>query len=205
MEHNWTLLEQDSYGCRRVPPESEGVFFRTKKEDPICVANCVARYSHWAGRLPEFEHLLRCSKDNVLLYARSVHNKEQEVPSEILSWLSGDSRCLYRWASFVGSRLPVELEDTISEAKYAFLYAKDVLRGRLPSHLEEALFGDSYHAAKYAFEVIRGFAPCRLPESLHNMMVMKSFEDPDSDHIKKYLRASESDPNRVGNPEETVS
>lgn len=205
VERNWTLLEQDDLGRRRVPREIEGVFFRTKKETPPEVADCVARYARWAGRLHDFESLLRCNTEAVFVYLRAVRNMGEEVPPEVVSWLAGDSRNLYRWASQVGSRLPAELEDTIGDPRYAFMYSKEVLRGRLPSHLEDSFYGSPYYAAKYAFEVIRGFAPCRLPDTLHNMMVMKSFEDPDDDNIKTYLRAAESDPNKVGNAEESVS
>lgn len=200
MERNWTRLD----GERRLPREIEGVFFRTKKESPQDVARCVARYSSWTGKLEaEYEHLLKCDRDSVVTYIHNLKNKDQEVGDDLLYVLSGDSRNLYRAAKNVG-RLPEDLETTISEPRYAFLYAKEVLRGRLPSSMESVFFGDSYHAAKYAFDVIRGFAPCHLPEELHTFMVMKSFEEPDNEHIKTYLQASESDPSRIGNSDERV-
>lgn len=199
MERNWHRLNGT-----RLPPDSERVFFRTKKETPQDVAACVARYSSWVGSLgPELESLLVHSKDSVAQYIRSVHNRDGEYGESLLGVLAGDSRNLHRVSKDIG-RLPEGLERTITDPRYAFLYAKEVLRGRLPLEMESAFFGDAYYAAKYAFEVIRGFAPCRLPEELHTFMVMKSFEEPDNEHIRTYMEAAESDPNRVGNSDDMV-
>jgi hypothetical protein len=198
MEFNWTRLEG-----RRLPPDREQAFSRTKKEEPREVAACVAKYAGWVGRVPEFEGLLVGHNDSVVSYIRTVRNKGDEVSSALVDSLAGDSRNLYRWAKDCG-RLPSHLEDTISEPRFLFLYAKEVLRGRLPSHLEACFFGDSYHLARYAFDIIRGFAPVRLPDELHTCMVMKSFEEPDNDHIRAYMEACESDPNAVGNSESKV-
>lgn len=199
MGRNWHSLES-----RRLPRDIEQVFFRTKKDTPQEVARCLARYSGWAGRLEsEYESLLKVDRDSVVAYIHNLTAKDQEIGDDLLEVLSGDSRNLYRAAKDVG-RLPSHLEETISEPRYAFLYAKEVLRGRLPSGMESVFFNDPYHAAKYAFDVIRGFAPCRLPEELHTFMVMKSFESPDDENIKTYLLASESDPGRIGNSDTRV-
>lgn len=203
MERNWHRFT--SAGLEpRLPPEIEGVFLRTKKDSPKEVAACIARYSGWAGRMgPEFEEVLKQDHDSLVAYIRNLVHGEEEYDESLLEVLAGDSRNLYRVAKEVG-RLPEHLESTITDPRYAFLYSKEVLRGRLPSEMEHVFFTDAYFAAKYAFEVIRGFSPCRLPESLHNMMVMKSFEEPDNEHIKTYLQASESDPSKIGNSEERV-
>jgi len=198
MERNWHGLED-----RRLPLDREQAFLRTKKEEPREVAACVAKYACWAGRLPEYEGLLLGHNDSVLVYLRSVHNKGGEVSSSLVDSLAGDSRNLYRWAKDFG-RLPSHLEDTMSEPRFLFLYAKEVLRGRLPYHLEGGFFGDDYHSARYAFDIIRGFAPCRLPEALHTFMVMKSFQEPDNENIRAYMEACESDPNVVGNSDSRV-
>lgn len=199
MERNWHSLQG-----KRLPLESERVFFRSKKETPKEIASCVARYAGWVGALePEFEALLVHCNDSVTHYIRSVRNRDGEYGEGLLGILAGDSRNLYRVSKDIG-RLPEELERTITEPRYAFLYAKEVLRGRLPLEMESVFFGDAYHAARYAFDVIRGFAPCRLPEELHTFMVMKSFEEPDNEHIRTYMEAAESDPNRVGNSDDKV-
>ena len=189
----------------RLPGEVERVFFQTRMDTPVDVAKCVAIYSKWAGKLEsEFEALLKPNCDSVVDYIGTVYGKGGDVDLSILSFLAEDSRNLYRAAKFVG-RLPENLEPLIKNPRYAFLYAKEVLRGRLPAEMECVFFGDPYHAAKYAFDVIRGFSPCRLPESLHNMMVMASFEAPDDSNIKTYLQASESDPSKFGNSKERVT
>jgi hypothetical protein len=198
MEFNWTRLEG-----RRLPSDREQVFLRTKKEEPREVAACVAKYAGWVGPVPEFERLLLGHNDSVLVYLRAVRNRGGEASEFLVDSLAGDSRNLYRWSNEVG-RLPTHLEDTISEPRFLFLYAKEILCGRLPSHLEAGFFGDSYHLGRYAFDIIRGFAPVRLPEELHNCMVMKSFEEPDNEHIRAYMDACESDPNMVGNSDSKV-
>lgn len=206
MEKNWSEMEADEHGCRRVPASREEVFFTTKKEEPNEVAACVARYATWAGRLePRLEGLLVGHNDQIISYIKSSRRKDAEkVNEKLIQCLSGDSRSLYRYASELDERLPLDLESTISEPKYAFLYAKEILRGRLPAEMEDVFFGDIYFAAKYAFEVIRGFSSCRLPDQLHTFMVMKSFEEPDNEHIRAYVEASESDPSKMGNSEEKV-
>ena len=194
MERNWHRLPG-----HRLPSDREQVFFRTKKEKPENVAACVARYAGWAGSLGEdLEALLKPHKDSVLEYLRTVVSRGEKAPEELQQCLSGDSRNLYRLGKSVG-RLSKHLEDTICEPKFAFLYAKEVLFGRLPRHLEDVFFKDPYFAAKYAFDVIRGFSPVRLPDELHAFMVMSSFKEPDNEYIKAYMEASENDPNRVGN------
>jgi hypothetical protein len=198
MEFNWTRVDG-----RRLPLDREQVFLKTKKEEPREVAACVAKYAGWAGALPEFERLLLGHNDSVILYLRAVRNRGGEASEFLVDSLAGDSRNLYRWSKEVG-RLPSHLEDTMTEPRHLFLYAKEVLRGRLPSHLEAGFFGDSYHLGRYAFDIIRGFAPVRLPEELHNCMVMKSFEEPDNEDIRAYMEACESDPNKMGNSEDRV-
>ena len=200
-------MEQNGHRLNpcRLPEDREQVFFRTKKETPQELAACVASYAHRVGKLePRFEELLKANHDSVISYVQAVRPREQEVSEDLIDSLAGDSRSLFRLGKEIG-RLPKHLEDTFGDPRFAFLYAKEVLRGRLPSHLEDVLFKDAYYAAKYAFDVIRGFAPVRLPDELHAFMVMKSFENPGDDNIRAYMEASESDPNRVGNTRVKVS
>jgi hypothetical protein len=195
MENNWHRLQP----VCRLPADREQVFFKTKKERPEELAACVASYAHRVGKLDEpLEELLKANHDMVISYAETLMGRDQEVPQNLMDSLAGDSRNLYRLGKIVG-RLPEYLESTISEPRFAFMYSKEVLCGRLPSKQEDVFFGSEYYAAKYAFEVIRGFAPVRLPEGLHAFMVMKSFENPGNDDIRAYMEASDSDPNRVGN------
>jgi hypothetical protein len=196
MERNWNLLGVED---RRLPAEHEQVFFKSKREKPEEIAASVARYSWWAGALgKQIESLLVGHNDSVITYIRSLRSKECEIDPDLISTLAGDSKNLYRLSKSTG-RLPANLEDTISDPRWAFMYAKEVLLGRLPRHLEDVFFKDTAYAAKYAFEVIRGFSPVKLPDELHAFMVMKSFEDPEDEDIRDYILASENSPDKVGN------
>lgn len=205
VERNWTRLVQEGKPTR-LPPDRERVFLTTKKEEPGVVAGCIARYARWSGRIDgEYENVLRPFHDHLFDYMRNIHHREESA-DHLVDELAGDSRNLYRWSKVTDSRLPKHLEDTISDPRYAFLYSKEVLLGRLPAHLEEVFFAEEecYYAAKYAFEVIRGFASVRLPDALHTMMVMKSYQDPENENVKAYVKAAENDPNRVGNSTDKV-
>lgn len=197
MERNWHSFVSAGLPAR-LDADREQVFFRSK-ESPGEVAACIARYAGWAGRLsPAMEDLLRPHKDHLVSYIRTLHSRKVEFDLALMDDLAGYGRGLYLVSKTVG-RLPEHLEKTIGEPKYAYLYAKEVLHGRLPLEVENVFFGDSLYAAKYAFDVIRGFSSVRLPEALHAFMVMKSFENPNDDNIRAYIDAAENDSNRVGN------
>jgi hypothetical protein len=194
----------------RLSPDHEQVFFKVKKEDPVTVANNIASYSWYAGPVSKtefhasLEPLLKHNHHAIYDYARMLHNRHLELPEELENELSGDSRFLVNLATLRERRLPVHLEDTIDEPGWAYSYAKEVLHGRLPSHLEKVFFKNSRYASKYAFDIIRGFSSVRLPEDLHSFMIMKSFENPDDEDIKIYIKASESDPSKMNNSTEKV-
>lgn len=197
MEKNWHGFVSAGLPVR-LDPDRERVFF-SSKESPSEIAACVARYAGWAGRLsPAMEDLLKPHRDHLVSYIRTLHSRGSEFDLVLMDDLVGYSRGLYLVAKTVG-RLPEHLERTINEPKYAYLYAKEVLRGRLPLEVEDVFFGDALFAAKYAFDVIRGFSSVILPEALHAFMVMKSFENPDDENIRAYIEASENDSSRVGN------
>jgi hypothetical protein len=199
MKNNWTAIHNYDTNRARLPPDHEEVFFKSKKEAPEVIASNLAEYAFRAGKLePRFEELLKCDAGAVLRYLKSMHRLEEATSEDLLHCLKGKNPQLYGWAQTVG-RLPSFLEDTFDEPKHCFFYAQQILRGRLPSHLEGVFFKDAYFASKYAFEVIRGFSSVRLPEELHNFMIMKSFEDPENKHVKAYIEASENDPSRIGN------
>jgi len=185
----------------RLPSHSEQVFFNSKKEDPSTIAVNLATYAWVAGKLElPFESVLKNSPMAVVDYAKMLLARVNEKISEDLQdSLKGCSAQLVQLAQVYKERLPARLEDTICEPYWALDYAKSVLRGRLPSHLECVFFKDPRIASRYAFEVIRGFSPVMLPDELHSFMIMKSFENPDDDSIKRYIEASESDPSKIGN------
>lgn len=185
----------------RLPSSHEEVFFTVKKEEGYVVAYNLTMYCWRVGKLePRFENLLIGHPDSVIEYAKILKSKQLgEISEELKVSLKGVGRCLFQLAELYERRLPKELEDTMEDPAFAYRYAKDILCGRLPSHLEPVFFKNTTYASKYAFDVIRGFAPVKLPDDLHSFMIMKSFENPDDHNIKIYMQASESDPNKTGN------
>lgn len=194
----WLKREMWNEGPKRLPPDREEVFFK-EDVDPKQQAHHVYAYAMFVGeRLsPRFESILVHNHTCLLQYMKCQIGKEDDI--SLLDHLKGDSKCLYHWASWTGRRLPSHLEDSIDDPYYALKYATDVVRGRLPDHLEKVFFKSAQHASEYAFEVIRGFSPIRLPDDLHNFMVMKSFEDPNDSSVKEYMEACDDDPNKGGN------
>lgn len=190
----------------RLPPYAEEVFFNSQKESDENKAIHLGCYAWIVGKLDSrLESVLKPSPSSILDYARMLwsHYKEK-ISEELQNSLAGNSCVLVAMAMMYQERLPKHLEDTLNDPHWALAYSTTVLRGRLPFHLEDIFFKDAEYAAKYAFEVIRGYAPTKLPEHLHSFMIMKSYEDPDNTDIKFYLEASESDPNRHGNSNNTV-
>lgn len=197
------IKKHDYYG--RLPAPIETIFFTSKKENPQTIALNVAEYARTAGgRLPvEFENLLLVDAPAIFNYYRHTRVNENRLSETLENALAGHDRELFSYANNIG-RLPKNLEDSLTEPRWAYEYAVHVLRGRLPEHLEQVFFKDIRYAAKYAFDVIRGFAPVKLPEALHNFVLMKSFENPNDSSVKTYIEASESDPNRIGNTRNRV-
>jgi hypothetical protein len=199
MRNNWVHIRKDETNRARLPAEREEVFF-TSKEDPTAIASNLAEYALRTGRLEEkFEQLLKVCAGATLRYLNIMKHIEEPISEDLLDSLKGKSPQLMSWAKTTGERLPTHLEDSMDDPRYCFTYSKEVLKGRLPSHLESVFFKDAYIASRYAFEVIRGFSSVRLPEELHNFMVMKSFEEPDNKYVKSYIEASENDPSKTGN------
>lgn len=204
------LWVRQKWSCTRLPAEREKVFFKCHEKNPIAAASQLAEYASFVGKLDAPLEILFLSEPMSLLkYIKIVHNREQEVNPALVQALKakGASNFLFSWAHHTKKRLDEDLENGLDDGtancpRWCYRYAKEVLRGRLPEHLEEVFskYDDPYHASKYAFDVIRGFAPCRLPDDIHTYMVMKSFQDPDNEHIKTYMDASESNPDVVGNP-----
>lgn len=189
----------------RMPSDREGVFFKGKEDDCI-IADQVAEYASHVGPLElRFEKLMVGHPNAAYNYLRTVwyaksNNPELELNPELLNTLKGQGYFLLAWSQVTGERLPTELEDTFKDAEpqYAYEYAKKILCGRLPEHIEDVFFKCEVYAARYAFDVIRGFASVRLPEALHNFMLLKSYED-NNGWVKSYVEASENDPNKIGN------
>jgi hypothetical protein len=201
---NWVRRRRHG---ERLPADREQVFLKCRDRYPLVVAEHVAEYALFVGGLDAaLEHLLLVSPQNVLKYVKIVHSRGQEVDPALVQALKVGSNFLFSWALHTKKRLDEDLENALDDGtvncpRFCFRYAKEVLRGRLPDHLENVFskYDDAYNASKYAFEIIRGFAPCRLPDDLHTYMVMKSFQDPGNNSIKVYMEAAENTPDQIGN------
>jgi hypothetical protein len=67
---------------------------------------------------------------------------------------------------------------------YAYLYAVNILKGRLPPKAEEVFADDPESAYKYARDIIKG----RLPLFVHNALIINSFEKKDTKrYVSMYL------------------
>lgn len=190
----------------RLSANREAVFFKYADKYPVLAASLVVQYASFVGKLDSaLEELIKADLQSLLRYVKLIHSREEDVGTLVYS-LKSQSSLLFSWAHYCKKRLPKDLEDCLDDGtpacpRWCYRYAKEVLKGRLPEHLEEVFskYNDSDHLSSYAFDVIRGFAPCRLSDSLHAFMVMKSFQNPDDESIKEYMAAAESDPNMVGN------
>jgi hypothetical protein len=71
-----------------------------------------------------------------------------------------------------------------SRPYYAYLYAANVLHGRLPERLESVFVEDPASAYLYAKNVLGG----RLPDPVHNALVMYSLEKRDvTGRVAEYI------------------
>jgi hypothetical protein len=204
-------MQKNEY-CESIPQAEE--LFLNSNEDAVDILYALIGYHEQIGfdLSPELQNLLYVKAQEAIVpadehmshvstFLRYCHNLqvEDDRVSKYLDLFAGKSEKLVRWAIWSGERLPKHLEDTIDSPYDLLRYATDVVRGRIPEHLENVFHKDIHVATQYAFDVIRGFAPCRLPDHLHNAVIMESFKDPDNYDIKNYMKASESDPNKTGN------
>lgn len=223
-------MEKNEYEGR-LPAEVENLFFTTKEEPWEVLVSLTNYHDRIDQNLPEnLENLLYEKAKQAIpnadqnltfihdflayLRNRSVYedaNYDEHFTDESLSMIQkyvdlykGKSQRLVQWAKWTNKRLPAHLEDSIDDPREMLDYAKEVVRGRVPSHLEDVFFKDVGTATQYAFDVIRGFAPVKLPDALHNFVIMESYKNTDDYRIKTYMKASESDPNKTNNSEDTL-
>lgn len=175
---------------QRLDPDRERLFF-TSKETPEKRAHYLCVYAQHVGKLDyALEKLLVHDARFLIDYQRRIAADGHGIlPDDIIGSLKGKGRHLVALARVVG-RLPDWLEDSIEEPEHLLSYSKMILMGPLPDHLLGRLKKDVNIAIKYAYEVVRGFAPCRLPDDLHAFVYLKSFENPDNEKIKQYVRDS---------------
>lgn len=212
-------MEKNEYEGR-LPEEVENLFFNTKESAEEILISLTDYHDRIDQSLPEnLENLLyEKAKETIpnaaenlsfvydfLRYCwNTVVEFEKKDAQKYIDLYKGKSTHLVQWARWTDKRLPDYLEDSIDDPVELLDYAKVVVRGRLPSHLEDVFFKDVHMATQYAFDVIRGFAPVKLPDALHNFVIMESYKNTDDYQIKTYMKASESDPNKTGNSGEEL-
>ena len=193
-------------------PQAEELFLKTNDDAHIVLSSLIDYQDKIDGDLPKELQDLLYSKakesippadeniDYLIKFFRYCHNNiHKDYINKYLDLFEGKSERLMQWAQWTNERLPTHLEDSISDPQILLQYAVEILKGRLPTHLEDVFHKDVHAATGYAFGVIRGFAPVRLPDNLHNFIIMESFKQPNDRYIKDYMRACESDPNKIGN------
>lgn len=192
-----------------LEPEQLEDLFLSSKEPAEVILDVLCKYANLTNLSPKLKDLVYVlskevipdSPESLRIVLDVFHyldflDKEKQL--EYLNLFKGKSYHLVDWARRNG-RLPKNLEDSLDNPPDLVDYAVWVLKGRLPEHLEEHLHKNVFFAIKYGIEVMRNFSSPRLPESLHNLVIMKSFENPDDDLIKNYVKASENDPSKLNN------
>lgn len=66
---------------------------------------------------------------------------------------------------------------------YAFLYAKNILKARLPESLEDVLSTDPHSCYLYAKYVMKD----RLPDPLHAAMILGSWDKEGKEYASRYF------------------
>lgn len=132
--------------------------------------------------------LIKLCPESVIKFMNYLYGRGLRLEPDFYWSFAGDGPKLAKLAEHIRKRLPEDLEATWKGgASELVQYARRWVRTRLPEHLESVLIGDHKCAAQYAFEVVRGFADPKLPDNLHAFMLMKSFEIPEDQDIKRYV------------------
>lgn len=202
-----TPMDYKSYVCEtrvRVPEMEERILFSGRfPADEVArqVAAMIDSLNTGYGMRendpaadPSLKKLLATSSEAVESYMGVLARKGLKLDKELWGVFAGKGKLLLKLAEHLRQRLPSELEDTWEDAQSLLQYTVRWVRAKLPKHLEDVLMGDHKVAVEYAFQVVRGFASPRLGDNLHTFIMMKSFEFPEDQNIKRYLAECE----RVG-------
>ena len=186
------MYARDVIGGRLPEHIEKKIFFQNEKHSPTIMARFVYGYFEVIGQLDfEMELLLLGSVDQTFNYISKLRRANKEINPKLYDAMAGNNDALIKLARMEGKRLPKHLEDTLDDPATCMSYAKEIVKGRLPEHLEMVFMKDYRYAYRYAFEIIRGFASVQLPGDLHSLMLMKSFECPHDPQIKEYISSCE--------------
>lgn len=86
----------------------------------------------------------------------------------------------------MGKKLPSDVARRLkSRAYYSYLYARNVLKGRLPEDIEMCFVDSPQCAFLYARDIVKG----RLPDPVHNGLMMYSMGRKDEGGwVSEYMR-----------------
>lgn len=77
------------------------------------------------------------------------------------------------------------LKELKKRPQYAYLYAKNIIKGRLPESVEKVFCDDPEFAYKYAKNILKG----PLPEFIHNSLIINCFQSSESKQfVSLYLK-----------------
>jgi hypothetical protein len=163
---------QVNYKRERLPAENEKCFL-AGKEDPRIVASNLSTYASLVGKLDsELEGLLKVSHKAILSYIGTLKGRNEEVPQELIDELKGDDENLLNYAkNYVRGRLPVHLEDSLSNPNHCLSYAQ-FIREPLPEHLEDKVFtpNEKYDANTIANILVRYANVTELRDKLKQVL-----------------------------------
>lgn len=131
-------------------------------------------------------NLIKGDVEAVERHMNFVGSRGCKLDEDFHECFMGHGPRLLRLAQHLRRRLPEHLEITWNEPISLVEYATSYVRARLPDQLEEVLATDHKSMVKYAFGIIRAYASPRLPDSLHQAVLLKSFEYPGDSDIKRY-------------------
>jgi len=138
---------------------------------------------HGFRRLPErTEDVFLKDVSLAIDYAQRIHSRlppkfEREImlsPSYSLTYLQ----------NVINAPLEIFEESLSKDADILVQYAKTILCGPLPEHLENCLIGHPHACFEYAWQILDG----RLPESLHNFMFGANMDSRIENKYRGYVR-----------------
>lgn len=133
----------------RLPPDSERCFFKDNGECSSTKARNASRYADYVGVLDEqFENIIKADCDSICRYAKILASVCKPLPVHMEEELKASPSSIYDYAMtrkfhpavYNPIRLPEYLENNLNSPTHCIKYAKEVLAGRLPKHIEEKIF-----------------------------------------------------------------
>lgn len=154
-------------------------------EHKIVRPSDVSEYASNVGPLPEeMERLLCGDPIEIMRYFKVLARHFQKPPQHLIDAMVGHDGFFLELAGMIG-RLPIHLEESITDPVVALQYARTVAKGRLSDNVERVLEKNPSVAAAYAIHVVRAWSNPRLPDSLHNAVLLNAGSA--CEEIRRYI------------------